>query len=144
MTEAFLTITEAVQYTGKSRRTLHRLAQQLAKTAPDQVLRERTPKGMIWRIHQPCLAPAPATLPRTSQAREPAAAPLVLSQSTPGEGNGFALAQQGYASLMALHQEVKVTYEALLQEKEQRIQTLTQALAQRRRGFWQRLFGHET
>ena len=51
MTDAFLTITEAVQYTGKSRRTLHRLAQQLAKTAPDHVLRERTNKGMIWRIH---------------------------------------------------------------------------------------------
>lgn len=142
MADAFLTITEAVKYTGKSRRTLHRLAHQLTQTAPAQVLRERTSKGVIWRIHQQSLAPAPATQPGTSQGRGPSFAPRVLPLPNPGEGNALALAQQGYGSLMAMHHEVKVTYEALLHEKELRIQALTQALAQRRRSFWQRLFGH--
>jgi len=144
MTDAFLTITEAVKYTGKSRRTLHRLAQQVAKTAPDHVLREKTAHGMIWRIHQQALPLPMATQPTVDQERAPAAAALVVPEPTQGAVKSLDLAQQGYGSLMAMHHEVKVTYEALLHEKELRIQALTQTLAQRRRGFWQRLFGHST
>ena len=142
MSEAFLTITEAVQYTGKSRRTLHRLAQQLAKTAPDHVLREKTANGMIWRIHQQALPSTPATQQSERQERAPFAAALVVPEPTQGESKHLALAQQGYSNLMTLHQEVKVAYEALLHEKELRIQALTRALEQRRPSFWQRLFGH--
>ena len=141
MSEAFLTITEAVQSTGKSRRTLHRLAQHLAQTAPDHVLREKTAQGMIWRIHQQALL-SPATLPRVSPARDLSAAALVVPEPTQAEGKHLDLAQQGYRNLMAMHQEVKVAYEALLHEKEARIQALTRALEQRRPSFWQRLFGH--
>jgi hypothetical protein len=141
MSEAFLTITEAVQYTGKSRRTLHRLAQHLAQTAPDQVLREKTAHGMIWRIHQQALPP-PATPPGVSQARDLSAAALVVPEPIQGEGKHLDLVQQGYHNLMALHQEVKGAYEALLHEKERQIQTLTRALEQKRPRFWQRLFGY--
>ena len=141
MSEAFLTITEAVKYTGKSRRTLHRLAQHLAKTAPDQVLRERTSKGMIWRIHQQSLPLAAALRPSAHQKLGRALAPLPVSLPPQSEEKALVLAHQGYGNLMAMHQELKVSYEALLREKERRIQELTQALAQRRRSFWQRLFG---
>jgi hypothetical protein len=141
MRDAFLTITEAVQATGKSRRTLHRLAQHLAKTAPHQVLRERTSQGMIWRIHEQALPLLPATQPNTRPEQAPFAAALVVPEPTPGESKHLALAQQGYSHLMTLHQEVKGAYEALLQEKERRIQALTQVLSQRRRSFWQRWFG---
>jgi hypothetical protein len=140
MTEAFLTITEAVHYTGKSRRTLHRLAQQLAQTAPEQVMREKTAKGTIWRIHQQALQPTTATKQRVLQAQKPDPSSLAFPLPTQLEGQYLVLAQQGYGSLMAMHHEVKVTYEALLQEKECRIQTLTQALEQRRRGFWRRFW----
>ena len=76
MSDAFLTITEAVQYTGKSRRTLHRLAQQLAKAAPNQVMREKTDKGEIWRIHQQALPPATSTNQSAIQERNHSTAPL--------------------------------------------------------------------
>src|SRR3954464_4712638 len=120
MRDGFLTITEAVEYTGKSRRTLHRLAQHLAQTAPARVLREKTTQGMIWRIHQQALPP-PATQPSVSQARDLSAAALVMPEPTQGAGQHLDLAHQGYQHLMALHQDVKGAYEALLQEKEQRI-----------------------
>ena len=106
MSDAFLTITEAVQYTGKSRRTLHRLAQQLAKTAPDQVLRERTSQGTIWRIHQQSL-PAAASL-RQSAHQERGRALDPLPVPTQCEEKALALAQQGYGSLMAMHHEVSL------------------------------------
>ena len=141
MSDAFLTITEAVQYTGKSRRTLHRLAHQLAKTAPDQVLREKTAKGEIWRIHQQALPPAASTIKVRSRNETNPPAPLPVLAPTQFEEKVLSLAQQGYGSLMAMHHEVKVTYETLLHEKDRRIQELTQALDQRRRSFWQRLFG---
>jgi hypothetical protein len=141
MSDAFLTITEAVRYTGKSRRTLHRLAQQLAKTAPTQVMRERTSKGIIWRIHQSSLPPDPSPAQRINHALDPYPAPLTVPPPDQFEGKALVLAQQGYGSLMAMHHEVKVSYEALLHEKERRIQELTQALGQRHRSFWQRLFG---
>ncbi len=73
MNDAFLTITEAVQYTGKSRRTLHRLAQHLSKTAHDQVMREKTAKGEIWRIHQQALQPVTSTHQSVDQDRNPSA-----------------------------------------------------------------------
>lgn len=142
MSEAFLTITEAVQSTGKSRRTLHRLAHHLAKTAPDHVLREKTVKGMIWRIHQQALPSPTATQQSARRERAPSSAALVVPEPTQGAGKHLDLAQQGYSNLMTMHQEVKVAYEALLHEKELRIQALTRALEQRRPRFWQRLFGH--
>ncbi len=142
MSEVFLTITEAGQATGKSRRTLHRLAQHLAQIAPDHVLREKTAQGMIWRIHQQAL-PATTTTPQSERpARAPSLSALVVPEPTQGEGKHLDLAHQGYRNLMALHQEVKVVYEALLHEKELRIQALTRALEQRQPSFWQRLFGH--
>lgn len=140
MTEAFLTITEAVHYTGKSRRTLHRLAHQLAQTAPEQVMREKTDKGAIWRIHQQALQPTPATKQRVLQEQKQDAPSLAFPLPTQLEGKYLDLAQQGYVSLMTMHHEVKVTYEALLKEKERRIQILTQALEQRQRGFWRRFW----
>lgn len=141
MTEGFLTITEAVRYTGKSRRTLHRLAHQLAKTAPDQVLREKTTKGEIWCIHQQALPPATATTQSEAPEQKQIATPLAVPAPTQLEGKYLDLAQQGYGSLIAMHHEVKVAYEVLLHEKDLRIQALTQALEQRRRGFWGRLLG---
>jgi hypothetical protein len=141
MSDVFLTITEAVRYTGKSRRTLHRLAQQLAKTAPDQVLRERTSQGQIWRIQHQALQLLASTNQNANQERGRALEPLPVPVPTQCEEKSLVLAQQGYGSLMTLHHEVKVAYETLLHEKEQRIQELTQALAQSRRSFWQRLFG---
>src|SRR6266480_319155 len=105
MTDAFLTITEAVQYTGKSRRTLHRLAHHLAKTAPNQVLREKTDKGEIWRIHQQALPPAISTNQSAIQERNQSTAPLPALASTPFEEKYLAITQQGYGSLMAMHHE---------------------------------------
>ena len=141
MRDGFLTITEAVQYTGKSRRTLHRLAQHLMKTAPDQVLREKTAKGEIWRIHQQALPPATSTNQSAPyEHQNQAATPLAFPVPTQLEAKYLDIAQQGYGSLMAMHHEVKVTYEALLQEKDRRIEELTQALEQSRRGFWNRLW----
>ncbi len=141
MGDTFLTITEAVQYTGKSRRTLHRLAHQLAKTAPNQVMREKTDKGEIWRIHQQALQPAISPHQSAIQERNQSTAPLPTLTSTPFEEKYWAITQQGYGNLMAMHQEVKVCYKTLLHEKDRCIQELTQALAQSRRSFWQRVFG---
>src|SRR5690348_14015944 len=119
MSEAFLTITEAVHYTGKSRRTLHRLAQHLAKTAPEQVMREKTAKGEIWRIHQQRLRPATLTNQRAIPEQKQTS-PLAFSEPAHIEAKYLEFAQQGYGSLMAMHHDVKVTYEALLHEKERR------------------------
>lgn len=141
MTDLFLSITEAVEYTGKSRRTLHRYAHQLAKTAPEQVMREKTDKGDIWRIHQQSLQSLVST-PKSSSEVSMSQAPLVAHLPAQLQEKYLEIAQQGYGSIMAMHHEVKVTYEALLHEKELRIQTLTQALDHSQRGFWQRLFGH--
>lgn len=140
MPEAFLTITEAVHYTGKSRRTLHRLAHHLAKTAPDQVLREKTAQGEIWRIHQQALQPATSANQSAAPEQKQTTTPLAVPAPALIEAKYLEIAKQGYGSLMAMHQEVKVTYEALLYEKDRRIEELTQALAQSRRGFWRRLF----
>jgi hypothetical protein len=48
---------------------------------------------------------------------------------------------QGYAGMIAMHQEVKQVYEDRLREKDERIDALTQELEQAQRGFWWRLFG---
>jgi predicted DNA-binding transcriptional regulator AlpA len=140
MTDEFLTISEAVKYTGKSRRTLHRLAHQLSKTTPEQVMRERTSKGVIWRIHKQNLQPGTSTnqSERTEVNQSPA--PLAGPMSTPLEVKYLEIAQQGYGSLMAMHHEVKVTYETLLHEKDLRIQELTKALEKSQQGFWSRWF----
>src|SRR5437868_1824008 len=96
MSEAFLTITEAVKYTGKSRRTLHRLAHQLAKTAPDQVLREKTDKGEIWRIHQQALPPAISTNQSATSKQNQAPIPLAVPAPPQFEEKYLEIAQQGY------------------------------------------------
>jgi hypothetical protein len=141
MPERFLSITEAVKYTGKSRRTLHRYAHHLAKTAPAQVMREKTDKGDIWKIHQQSLQPLVSTPePKASSEVGLPQVPLVAQPPTPFQAKYLEIAQQGYGSMMAMHHEVKVTYEALLHEKDLRIQALTQALDHHRRSFWQRLF----
>ena len=140
MSDAFLTITEAMKYTGKSRRTLHRLAHHLAKIAPDQVLREKTAKGEIWRIHQQALPPAISNNQSATSKQNQVPTPLAVPAPLHFEEKYLDFAQQGYGGLMTMHHEVKVTYEALLHEKDLRIQELTQALAQSQRGFWRRLF----
>ena len=95
MSEAFLTITEAVKYTGKSRRTLLRLAHQLAKTAPDQVLREKTDKGDIGRIQQQALQPATATQPSVRHEPKLSATSLAVPAPPQFEEKYLAIAQQG-------------------------------------------------
>jgi len=139
MSDVFLTITEAVLYTGKSRRTLHRLAQHLAKTAPDQVIREKTDKGQIWRIHQQALQPATSTNQSVAPER-PLPTPLPISAPNQFEEKYLEIAQQGYGSMMTMHHEVKVIYEALLHEKDLRIQELTKALEKSQQSFWSRWF----
>lgn len=140
MSDAFLTITEAVKYTGKSRRTLHRLAQHLEKTGPDQVMREKTDKGEIWRIHQQALQPAASANQSVAHERPLSTAPLPISIPNRFEEKYLEIAQQGYGSMMTMHHEVKVIYEALLHEKDLRIQKLTKALEKSQQSFWGRWF----
>jgi len=139
MTDAFLTITEAVKYTGKSRRTLHRLAQHLEKTAPDQVMREKTDKGEIWRIHPQALQSAASTNQNIDHETLPTT-PLPVPTLRQYEEKYLEIAQQGYGSMMTMHQEVKVIYDALLHEKDLRIQELTKALEKSQQSFWGRWF----
>lgn len=137
----FLTIAEAVQFTGKSRRTLTRLAIRLTQINPDQVMREKTARGYIWRISRQRLQAeyGVTSLP---------ANPLAAQESTPAPlsipvdmSQALQIASQGYAGLLALHQEVKQLYQEQLQEKEERIAALTQELTQAKKGFWAWLWG---
>lgn len=141
MSTPFLTIAEAVTRTGKSRRTLLRLAHALAQTQSTQVMREKTARGYIWRIHQQALPQAVSSQPPATQ---PVAHPqedAQLPHPVAPPDNYLAIVQQGYAGMLAMHQEVKQVYETQLKEKEQRITELTQALAQAKPGFWRRVFG---
>jgi len=141
MTHAFLTITEATQRTGKSRRTILRLATQLAKDQPEQVMREKTSRGYIWRINEQSLPQlsmsslVKAVSPANRHPDGPARQALMVHQEKYLE-----VTQQGYAGMLAMHQEVKQAYEVRLAEKEQQIAALTQALAQGKQGWWTRLF----
>jgi len=137
----FLTVAEAVQFTGKSRRTITRLATRLAQAGSDGVMREKTARGYIWRISRQRLqaeygaAVSPSRMPT---AQEPTPAPL----SVPIEmSQALEVAGQGYAGLLAMHQEVKQLYVERLQEKEEHIAALTQKLAHAKKGFWTRLLG---
>lgn len=141
MTHTFLTITDATQRTGKSRRTILRLAHHLSQTQPDQVIREKTARGYIWRICEqslPQTSKAPQIDPDRSVAtpQEPTLQQTLAVQ----QEKYLELAHQGYAGMIAMHQEVKQVYEIRLAEKEQQIETLTQALTQSRRGWWTCLF----
>jgi hypothetical protein len=143
MSDAFLSITEATQYTGKSRRTLLRLATRLAKDHPEQVMRERTSRGYIWRIREQSLQQmlgvtrSGAVSPANPDPERPLRHALTAQQEKYLE-----VTQQGYTGILAMHQEVKQVYEVRLAEKEQRIAELAEALTQARRGWWTRLLGH--
>jgi hypothetical protein len=137
----FLTIAEAGHFTGKSRRTLTRLAVRLTQTDPAGVMREKTSRGYIWRISRQRLqaeygvVTLPSRMP-TAQESTPASLPVPIEMS-----QALAVASQGYTGLLAMHQEVKQLYAERIQEKEERIAALAQELSQRKKGFWAWFFG---
>lgn len=143
MTTAFLTIVEAVQLTGKSRRTIQRLVHSLAKEQPDQVMQEKTSRGYIWKISQQSVQQAygvtdsPADAVSTISQHQSPAPPVPNLQAE----KYLEVVGQGYAGMMAMHQEVKQIYKDRLREKDERIAVLTQELKQTQQGFWKRLFG---
>ncbi|MCB0081402.1 MAG: helix-turn-helix domain-containing protein [Caldilineaceae bacterium] len=53
--DSFITVAEAVKLTGKSRRTITRLANRLEQAGSDQVMREKTARGYSWRLSQQSL-----------------------------------------------------------------------------------------
>jgi len=143
MTTAFLTIAEAVQLTGKSRRTIQRLVHSFAKEQPDQVMQEKTSRGYIWKISEESVRqaygvnrPVAAGVSSISQ-HQPPTPPVPTLQTE----KYLEVVGQGYAGMMAMHQEVRQVYEIQLRERDERIDALTQKLQQSRRGFWSRLFG---
>jgi hypothetical protein len=143
MTEAFITIAEAVQLTGKSRRTIQRLVEALLKNQPDQVMKEKTPRGYIWRLSEQSVQQAygvvrspVGTVSPVNQQPAPASPPIAHQPEKYLEVVG-----QGYAGMMTMHQEVKQIYEERLKEKNERIFELNQALKQAKKGFWARVFG---
>lgn len=138
MTTAFLTIAEAVQLTGKSRRTIQRLVQKLAKEQPDQVMKEKTSRGYIWRLSQQSVQQTygisrSSTNAVNSISQQDESAPTVPNLQPE---KYLEVVSQGYAGMMAMHQEVKQVYEERLREKDKRIDVLTQELEQAQRGFW--------
>jgi len=138
--DAFLTVSEAVEITGKSRRTITRLANRLHQNGSEQVMREKTSRGYIWRISAKSLQEAFGfcalqSVPPVAQAPSP-----LPVQAEPK--HTLEIARQGYAGMMAMHQEVKQAYEALLAEKESRIRALSQELARARKGVWAWLRGN--
>jgi hypothetical protein len=143
MTEPFITIAEAVKMTGKSRRTIQRLVESLLKKQPDQVMKEKTERGYIWRINKQSVQQAygetrsPANV--ASPIRQPQV-PAVPEQPLQLE-KYMEVAVQGYTGMMTMHQEVKQVYEDRLKEKDNHIAALTQELVQTRKGFWAWLFG---
>jgi hypothetical protein len=142
MSTRFLTITEAITVTGKSRRTLGRLANRLAKDHPEQVVREKTAKGYIWRISE-------QSLQQAFGAAQPESKHPVADTPTPPGSIAFLAFQdkylevthQGYVGLLAMHQEVKQSYEERLKEKDQRIVELTRELAQVKQPWWRWVWG---
>ena len=134
--DSFVTVAEAVKLTGKSRRTITRLANRLEQEGSDQVMREKTARGYIWRLSRQSLQDAfglsqPQELPTTETIPIPAPPPV-----HPEPEHALEVARQGYAGMMTMHQEVKQAYDALLIEKDQRILALSQELARARKGFW--------
>jgi hypothetical protein len=146
MPEPFITIAEAVTMTGKSRRTMQRLVETLLKTQPDQVMKEKTPRGYIWRISQASVQQAFGMIQSTvhPQASAHQVLPMpVSSQSTQlFQPEKFIEAVgQGYIGIMTMHEEVKQVYEERLKEKDSQIDRLRQDLKQARKGLWAWLFG---
>ena len=139
--DMFLTVTEAVKRTGKSRRTITRLANRLAQAGSDQVMREKRARGYSWRISPQSLQDAFSTSVSQTVPTEEHVASQPLPVPTPPE-HTLEIARHGYTGMMTMHQEVKQAYEALLAEKEQRITRLSQALVRSRKGWWAWLFGH--
>lgn len=139
--DPFVTVAEAVRLTGKSRRTITRLANRLDQEGSDQVIRERTARGYIWRISRQSLQDAfglsqPQEFPTTETTPIPAPLPVPTEAD-----HALEVARQGYTGMMTMHQEVKQAYDALLMEKDQRIIALSQELARARKGFWSWLVG---
>lgn len=142
MTTAFITIAQAVQLTGKSRRTIQRLVEALVKSQPERVMKEKTDRGYIWKVSEQSVRqayggtgqPAPTARPLP---RPQVSAPVVSLQPE----KYLEVIGQGYSGMMAMHEEVKQQYEKRLQEKDEQITALTQALTQARRGLWARVFG---
>ena len=138
--DRFLTVTEAVTFTGKSRRTITRLANRLYQAGSPLVMREKTARGYIWRLSQQSLQETfgvseTQTLPSLeAEAPTPPAAQVQPEQARE-------IARQGYAGMMAMHQEVTQPYEALVVEKDKRIVVLSQELVRARKRFWAWLMG---
>lgn len=137
--DAFLTVAEAVKFTGKSRRTVIRLANRLEQAGSDQVLREKTRGKYKWLIGKQSLQaaygvsqPQPGA-PVDQQALPPSPLPVPVAPETALE-----ITRQGYASLMSMHHEVRQAYEKMLAEKDHRITTLNQELevARGSKGVW--------
>jgi hypothetical protein len=130
MTTRFITIAEAVEMTGKSRRTIQRLIESLQKNDPDQVMKEKTNHGYIWRINEQRVRKAYGIT------QDPASvAQAVPTKQTPVPGELttqpeklIEVALQGYAGMMAMHQEVRQVYEERLKDKDRQIADLTQEL----------------
>lgn len=143
MTTDFITIAEAVQLTGKSRRTIQRLVESLVKKQSDLAMKEKTDRGYIWKVSEQAVrqaygvtsTPATAVSPVTHQPTPAPTVPPLQSEKY------LEVVGQGYAGMMTMHEEVKRIYVERLKEKEDRIVELSQELEQTQRGFWRWLFG---
>ena len=104
-------------------------------------MRERTARGYIWRINRQNLSQL-STAPNPALAKQVSTPPQVNLPMAPTAApeQSLEIIQQGYMNMMSMHQEVKMTYEALLRKKDHRIAELTQGLAHTPKGFWGRLF----
>jgi hypothetical protein len=142
MTDPFITIKTAVELTGKSRRTVQRLVETLVKEQPDQVMKEKTDRGYLWRINKQAVQQAYGVAKSPVNGLTPVTQPSAPAPvPNPQSEKYIEVALQGYRGMMAMHQEFKQVYDVRLKEKEQRIAELTQELMQARQGFWARLFG---
>lgn len=142
MTTDFITIAEAVQMTGKSRRTIQRLVESLVKQQPDLAMKEKTDRGYIWKVSEQAVRQAYGVTGSSAGTaspvdHHPAPAPLQIAH----QEKYLEVVGQGYTGMMTLHEEVKQQYVERLQEKDERIAELIQELKQTQRGFWRWLFG---
>lgn len=138
--ERFLTVTDAVKLTGKSRRTITRLASRLHQEGSPLVMREKTARGYIWRLSQQSLQETFGLSETQAISSVAPESPSTQSAHVEPE-HALEIARQGYAGMMAMHQEVTQTYEALLAEKDKRIGELNHELVRARKGFWAWLIG---
>jgi hypothetical protein len=143
MTTRFITIREATELTGKSRRTMQRLVEKLVQEQSDQVMKEKTAHGYIWRISEQSVRAAyGVTASQATTISSEKHQPVPASAALPAQLEKYMdVARQGYTGMMTMHEEVKQAYEARLKEKDGKIAELTQELMQARKGFWTRLLG---